>query len=1808
MISVKGYTVTEKLYEDFKTIVYRATRQHDNRSVIFKILRTEYPTPREIARIKHEYEITRNLEVEGIVKPHGLEKYNGLSLVLEDFDGKSLKQFISSTKLNLLLFLRLAIQLTETLGKIHAQNIIHKDIKPLNIIFNPVTQQVKITDFSIASRLSRETQGINNPNLLEGTLAYMSPEQTGRMNRVIDYRTDLYSLGVSFYEMLTGRLPFLSNDPMEMVHCHIAKTPTPPHEVEPDIPKPLSDIVMKLLAKTAEERYQSAFGLTADLEYCLAQLQSSGKIPEFALAQRDVSAGFQIPQKLYGREAEITVLLNAFDRISQGTTELITVAGYSGIGKTALIQEVHKPIVRQKGYFIAGKCDQYKRNIPYASLIQAFQELVRQILTEDAEQIQLWREKLLDAFGINGQVIIDVIPDVELIVGQQPAVLPLGATETQNRFNFLFQKFIQVFARTEHPLVLFLDDLQWVDPASLKLLQLLVTESSSQSLLLISAYRDNEVSPTHPLMLVLDEIHKSRSIVNQMTLTALTLDSVDQLIADTLHCDIGRSRPLAELLFNKTAGNPFFLTQILNSLYQEQLLFYNTNTGCWQWDVQKIQTMSITDNVVDLMIDKIQKLPQDTQNVLKLAACIGNTFDLHLLSIVNQKSPSVTNAELWNAIEENFVLPLNDNYKILLFNESDSETTEAGQELEVSYKFLHDRVQQAAYTLISEQNRNQLHLRIGQLLLKNTPSEELEECIFDIVNQLNMGSELIGNRTEKHQLAQLNLIAAQRAKASTAYETSARYLVTGLDLLEPDSWQNEYDLTLALHVEAVEVKYLNANFERAKFLSAIVLEHAKTLIEKMRVYENQINFYISQNQMLEAISTALPILELLGEPLSDEIPQDLAIEDLLNLPEMTDPCKLAAMRILMSMSTPAYIAAPEMFAPVIFSMVNLCIKYGNSLMATYAYVTYGLLLCGAKDDIESGYRFGQLAVKLLEQLDAKAFHSKVVMFFNVGIKHWKDPLRETIHPFLESLQSGLEVGDMEYAGYSAMDYGVHQFLAGENLEVVSQEQVKYLALLKEMKQNYHITIFSIWRQLVLNLLNEKSEKTDHCRLMGEGFNEAQTLPLLKQENNVTTLFTVYFIKAMLCYLFGDYHRALENIEQAEQFVGGVVGFMQSAQHNFYSSLILLASCTNSPADRQAHYLSKVDANQTKLKHWATHAPANYQHKYELVEAEKARVLGQPLAAMEYYDRAIQFAKEQEYTHEAAIANERAAEFYLNCGRRSIAQLYFTEAYYSYLRWGATAKVKQLEAAYPQLTLKRTAEASEEIVSTSLSTSSGNANSLDLLTIIKASQALAGEIVLSKLLFRLLKILMESAGAQTSCLALEKDGQLVIEATGSVDQEDVVLCPSIRVDHRQPLPVSVINFVARTQESVVLSNATKEGKFTSDPYIVRTQPKSVLCAPIINQGKLIGLIYLENNLTTGAFTADRLEILRLLSSQAAISLENALLYANLESATENLKRANTQLEEYSQTLEQRVEERTQELKTQTIQLEKTLYELKQTQIQLIQNEKMSSLGQLVAGIAHEINNPVNFIHGNLTHAREYCQSLLQLIDCYQQQYPQPTVRILQEIEKVDLEFIHQDLPKLLNSMQIGAERIRQIVLSLRNFSRLDEAEVKPVNIHDGIDNTLVILQNRLKEKTDSSSIQVIKEYGKLPEVECYAGQLNQVFMNVISNAIDVLKEQHPTAAQPEVSTIWIRTEAIDSDHIRIRIADNGLGMPTEVLERIFDPFFTTKPVGSGTGLGLSISYQIVTEKHSGKMTCVSSPGKGTEFVIEIPVQQSNVLVK
>jgi len=1501
MLSVDGYQDLDLLHSGFNSQVYRACRCSDHKSVVLKILRRQYPSPEEVARFRLEYDLTRRLNTPGIIQAYDLTDHqNTLMLVLEDYGGQSLQTLAQTESLAIADILKIGVQVAQALEEIHRQGIIHKDINPANILLNPETGQVKVIDFGIATQLLQEKTRLDDLENLEGTPAYLSPEQTGRMNRSLDYRSDFYSLGATLYDLLTGQPPFVSADLSELIHSHIARQPLPPEQVNPAVPALVSEIIMRLLAKNAEARYQSAYGLAHDLQRCLDAWTAQGKIAPFTLGTVDRSDRFQIPQKLYGREAEVEALLNAFERIAPAGTpaELVLVSGYSGIGKSALVQEIHKPITAQRGYYISGKYDQFQRNLPYSALIQAFTTLVRQLLTRSTREIELWRDRLNAALTPNAAVLIDVIPDLELILGAHPAAPKLTADAAQNRFNLVFEQFIRVFSQPQHPLVLFLDDLQWADSASLQLIQVLMRADAQQSLLLVGAYRDNEVDATHPLQALITDLHRAEVAIHDLHLTPLRFEHICELLNDAFpNVPTTDCQALATLLQAKTNGNPFFMGEFLKSLYSDGLVYFDPAQG-WRWSLDQIEAAQMTDNVVELMAGKLQKLSAATQQALQVGACIGNTFTLQLVAAVRRESPQVTAQALWTAAQLGLILPLDDNYKLWQVTDADADTDTSpiALDAEVSYRFLHDRVQQAAYSLISASEISALHLQIGRTWQQRLTPEQAQEHLFDLVNQFNLGVELVTALDERQALAELNLAAGQKAIAAAAYSPAFSYLQTGLRCLSPDCWQTQYDLTLLLHQAAAEAAFLSGDFEAMDRLVTTVVSQAHDVLDCVAVYTVQIQALMARHELAEAAHLGLRVLQQLGVHLPP-CPNQLQIllglgraklalwgkstEHLAEQPEMSDPYAIAATRVLASIASATYLAVPTLFPLTVFKQVELSARYGNLPLSAFSYAMYGLILCGVVGDLQGGYGFGELALSLLQRFGGRALPPRTLFVVNSFVRHWRDPLPETLPDLQRGFQAGYETGDTEYAGFCAQLSVMHGLFAGEPLPELADRAHTFAAAILKFKKQPIYELIQQSRQVMANLRGENDNPT---RIVGEIYNAEATLPKQIEENYRTAIFYFYNYTLVLHYWFGDYKAAVAAADQCKQYLEAVVALYIIGWFTFYDALARLALADTAIGAQRRRLLRTAHQARRKLKTWAASAPANYSHKLALVDAEFHRQRQRPEAASRAYDRAIALALENHCPPEAALANERAALFYLAQNRNKVATPYFQEARYLYSQWGAIAKVHALEAQFPQFAqIDQVSSSSGNVYSTlgNTVTTGGQSNdSLDWVTAMRASQALSEEIQLDKLLTTLMRLLIENAGAQRGLLLLETDGHFRIEAQGNVDQADVEVTESIAVDDTDVLSVGIVNYVARTQDSVVLNDATQTGDFTQDDYVQRHQPRSLLCAPLMNQGKLAGIVYLENNLTTGAFTPKRLELLNLISTQAAISIENARLYTDL----------------------------------------------------------------------------------------------------------------------------------------------------------------------------------------------------------------------------------------------------------------------------------------------------------------------------------------
>jgi len=1497
MISCSGYLIQKVLYQNSRYAYYQAIQSGTDTKVIIKSNIFTPPSLKDISRLKHEYEILKDLNIDGVIRLEAkVDHANGMALVIKKIDADPLTDILKRERLEVSEVLGIALSLTKTIEELHGHNIIHKDIQPENIFVGPQKRQTWIVDLSVSSLLTREMLDIRNFKSIEGNLAYISPEQTGRMNRPIDYRTDFYSLGTTLYEMLTGQLPFNLEDPLELVHSHLAKQPLPPHQIDSDIPNVVSDIVLKLLSKNAEERYQSTLGIRTDLENCIRQLNDTGFVERFPLGREDRTEKFHISHKLYGREREREILLKCFNGTSQGNFIFLTVAGYSGVGKTSLVRELYKPVTRERGYFVAGKFDEFHKNIPYSALVSAFQELISQILTESEDRLKDWKVRVQQALGSDSHIITEVIPDVAKLIDPQREIIPLAGDESQRKFSRLFLKFLRTFCSADHPLVIFLDDMQWIDPATLELINRMARSEDLNHLLLIGAYRDNEVLPGHPLMISLSSFQGSKHALQQISLSPLHADSVLEMIADTIQGTIAEIQPLADIVYSKTHGNPFFVNQFLTMLHQKKVIHTGGGGKAWAWNLADIETIGITDNVVDLLVYRLKDLPLDTQNAIRLAACIGFQFDLKTLSLIIGCLPDKAIKHLQPVLQEEMIIPAPAKETSIHLQVYDSQEN-------VGFRFQHDRIQQAAYSLVDDDERTSIHHAIGKILLESMPDEKIEEEVFDVLSHLNFAVKSIHMPEERIRLAGLNLKAGLKAISTAAFEPALTYLKMGLSLLDSNAWKEAYDLTLGLHSGCIEAARLDGRFEEVEDLFQTVCLHVRSPLDAGEAYMSKIRACMMQNKMKEAYEAARRILNFLGEDLP-ELPEEeevLAVlgetlsavgesrvEDLLALPEMKDGTKLAAMNILSEVVSAVFIGVPQMFPHVICKQVILSITYGNTAASAFAYTALGAVLCRLFDEVEKGYRFGRLAVSLIEKLNAVEAEARVYHAMSGYINHYKEPIQLTMTQAMKGYNAAMETGDFEFAGYNAYTYNKHALLSGRSLSATEKEMNLFSEAIRQFKQETPFRYNAIFHQTALNLMGRCENPV---MLTGEAYDERAMLKIHEEANDRLAIIYFRFCKLMLCTFFhcpqkGIEHADLLHLEMVH-FPGGPMAY---SCFYYFDSLVRLA-LFRVGSDSGNDDLKRIMRNQKKLKYWGDQAPVNYAQKYHLVEAELYRVQERNEQAIEHYDKAIAMARANKFVNDEALAYELAARFWISGKRAQIAKPFFRNAYDRYLRWGATSKTSQLLEDYADLMgeddfeslLPQRSPGALESFSAGIEPSG-----LDMATIMKATQAISSELVLDKLLVILMQHCIENAGAEKGTLLLMVDDEPRVAAQSGVEAGEQTFKPFIPLEQWQDISSAIISYTVRSQEPVVLNNAVQRGMFTQDPYILESKPRSVLCFPILHKSILTGLLYLENSLLAGVFTIERIEIIKILSSQMGISIENARYYEDRKKAEEEYR--------------------------------------------------------------------------------------------------------------------------------------------------------------------------------------------------------------------------------------------------------------------------------------------------------------------------------
>jgi predicted ATPase/two-component sensor histidine kinase len=1415
--------------------------------------------PSSLRRLRHAYSLRDALDPSWAARPASLtEGRTRAELVCHDPGGELLARLVGQPWA-VPEFLRAAIGVTSALGRLHASGLIHKDIKPANVLYDPVGGRAWFTGFNVATRVPRERQAPSLPAIIAGTLAYMAPEQTGRMNRSIDSRSDLYSLGVLLYELLVGSVPFNASDAMELIHCHIARRAVPPSERSAQVPPAVSAIVMKLLAKTAEDRYQTAAGVEADLRRCEAEWVSRSSIQPFALGSHDASDRLLVPEKLYGREAEVEALLGAFDRVAaRGNPELVLLSGYSGIGKSSLVNELHKVLARSRGLFASGKFDQYKRDIPYASVAQAFQGLVREILGQSDESVERWRRSLQAAVGAHGQLLVNLLPELELIIGKQPSVGELPQEDAQRRFHVTFRRFVAVFAERAHPLALFLDDLQWLDRATLDLVEHLVSDPQTGHLLVVGAYRDNEIPPTHPLVRTLAAVRKTHAAITEIVLSPLSEADVLALVSGALPSTRAFIAPLAELVHEKTGGNPFFAIQFLSALVDERLLTFDVAGNSWLWDIEGIRAKGFTDNVLALVGSKLERLPAETRHVLKHFACLGNSAELSLLGRVCGLPEAEVSAALWPAVRAGLVA-----------------------RAESGYTFTHDRVEEAAYALVRETERAASHLEIGRTLLKRAGREKVEDEIFEIVNQLNRGAALIDSPEERMQLAELNLSAGRRARSATAYASALNYLAAGRALLSEGSWRHHYPAKMAIELDWAECAFLSGDLAGAESVLAGLSARATNDIDRAAVTRLHVTVCSALDRHVEAIEVGLAYLRLNGidwplHPSSEQVKHeydriwqrlgDRSIESLIDLPRLADADRRAKLDVITAFVAPAIFVDENLNGLALSYVVNESLEHGNSDASCFAYVMLARVMGGHFGDPAAAYRFGKLAFDLVERTGFDRYKARVHSVFGLLVNPWSKHVASSESLGRRAFEIAQDTGDLTFAAYSCTCVITILLASGKPLLEVQSETESALSFARHSKFGVVVELLTGQLRLVRQL---RGLTPDFAAFSDSDFDEARYEQHLESSPSLVMPTFWYWVRKLQGrVLAGRYPDALAAASKASALLWTSASFLEIAEYHFYAGLAVAANFGAASRDGQVQHLEALAAHHAQFESWARNCPTNFEHRTALLAAEIARIEGRVLDAMRNYETAIRSARKHGFPHDEAVVHERAFEFHRQHDFDTIADTYLRQAYACYARWGATGKLRQLLEAHPQLAVN-SAESTR---------GDGQAQNehLDLATVVKTSQAVSGQIGLARVVDSLMRLVLQHAGAERGLLLLFERMVLSTEAEATSARETVEVRLGRRPVTPSALPNSMLNYVLRTHETVLLDDAQAPNQFFADPYFTDRRCRSVLCLPLLKQSDLVGVLYLENTLAPQAFTPARVEVLKLLASQAAISIENASL--------------------------------------------------------------------------------------------------------------------------------------------------------------------------------------------------------------------------------------------------------------------------------------------------------------------------------------------
>lgn len=1470
---VAGYRIEDEINRSPRSAIWRAIRLDDELPVVLKTINKTYPSPGDLSRIQHEARILERIQGPGIIGLHGLERWgNNLAIVLEDCGARSLAELgLDRHPMPVDAFVQLAIPVVRALATAH-QQIVHKNLTPQNILWNPQTREARLIDFGCSADLLRDRGSVSGDEYLDGSLPYLAPEQTGRMHRALDPRTDLYSLGIVFYTLLCGRLPFQAVDPLEWIHFHLARQPEPPASLDPRIPEALSDVVCKLLAKNPEDRYQSTIGLVEDLETIAGQWGASGRVEPLVLGQGDRPITFEVPRRLYDRQHELSALLRAVDAAAAGTRRLAVVAGKGGVGKSALVEEIRKNVKLRGGWFLEGKVDQYRRQIPYSAIAQALSGAAEQILAEPPGRLATWKSRILETMNPYGRLAIDLVPRLAAVMGPQPELAPLNPSEEQNRFLGAICRLVGVFARREHPVVLFLDDLHWADVATLGLIPRLLAAPEIEALLIVCAFRDNEVAPGQPLKLLLEDLKRSPR-VDWIQLGELDLATVVAITADSLWAEADRARPLGEAVFQITGGSPFLVGEFLRSLHADGKIAFDRSRRMWTWSLDDIRRAPTSLDAIAFMGERLELLPDPTQEALTKAAFLGISFGLGDLARALGQTSEVAARQLDPALEAGLVVE----------GAGPAALQGAPEDPGRTYRFAHDHVQQAAFARMPEDLRPIEHLRIGRLKLTGLSARERAENAIDLVSHLNCGLDWIADPTERLDLARLNLEAGRRSKASVAYRQAFEFLSAATDLLAEDAWQSNYELAFEIAHLYASCAYLCDESERASARIEEILSHCRSPEDRAKVMILRAAVFTYRDQLPQAIDAAIEALAHLGVRLSRKpsmlaVAADLAAaklaqgrrraQDLDSAPLLCDPTAQLVLRALSEFLAPAYLSGNDtLFASAMLKRATLCLKLGNGPEAVSAYASYAVLLAGIKD-LRGAFEFGQLSLRLIDRFPAQETRCFTLVMYVIFCHSWSCPWRDLDPLIKRAIDAGIASGDYLFMAYACAIYTLWN--PDIDLQTSIDVNVPYLELCQRAGYTNAIDTATLGIQIARALTGATAGPLS---LSDSGFDEAQCLERMTRAQYVTGLAQFRLYKLVAACMAQEWEAAWFQLAEAERHAHALAGSPYLVELSVYGFM-----CAAEIARRRGRQAAKARSLmrrfERRMRRWAAHCPQNFEHHHLLMQAVSARGSGRLDRAASLFARAAEAADRNGYLRYRAHAHEAAADFFAQRGARTLANEHLSEAHYLYKRWGAALKVQALEAAFPDLSAPAAAPEAPG------PSEPARTSDLDLRTVMKASSALAAEIDMPRLLEQLVAIMVENAGARRGALFICKDGDCRLEASFDLASGQSEVLKSIPLDDALACK-KMVRLAYRTGETIVADDAQADDRFRDDPHVRASGVRSMLCLPIRYHEGFNAVLYLENDLAAKVFDPDRVEVLTMLASQAAVSIENSELISHFQ---------------------------------------------------------------------------------------------------------------------------------------------------------------------------------------------------------------------------------------------------------------------------------------------------------------------------------------